>query len=193
MLIHGGQQLVYTEHLFISDYFFTTIYPGITPTCGSQACIHLQKFRFIILTLQDTCTQSSITAQHQLFPLQSCTLAGSLFLCTYTLSRCLKPWVCFPFTMYRYHRFQFPSAQKKAFDRCIQLGRGITAVYHGLRMIECVLTPVRTDTGTNPDGPRTSQVLQNLKQFNPTLGKSPHLEDSQRDETLLRDRVEFLT
>ena len=47
-LIHGRQQLVYTEHLFISDYFFTTIYPGITPTCGSQACIHLQKFRFII-------------------------------------------------------------------------------------------------------------------------------------------------
>ena len=23
--------------LFISDYFFTIIYPGIAPTCGSQA------------------------------------------------------------------------------------------------------------------------------------------------------------
>ena len=136
---------------------------------------------------------NSITAQHQLFPLQSCTPAGSLSLFTFTLSKCLKPWVSFPFTKYQYHRFQFPNAQKKASDRCTQLGRGVTAICDGLRMIECVLSTVRTGAGTNPDGPGTSQVLQNLKQFSSTLSKSPHLEDSQRAETLLRDRVQFLT
>ena len=41
----------------------------------------------------------------------------------------------------------------------------------------------------NPDGPGMSQVLQDLKQFSLTLGKSPGLEDSIRAETFLRGRV----
>ena len=51
-------------------------------------------------------------------------------------------------------------------------------------MIECVLSTVKTGAGTNPDGPGMSQVLQNLKQFRPTLGKSPQMEYSLRAGTL---------
>ena len=49
---HEQQQPIYNEGLFISDHFFTAIYPGITPTCESQAQIHLRKCRFLVLTLE---------------------------------------------------------------------------------------------------------------------------------------------
>lgn len=35
--------------------------------------------------------------------------------------------------------FQLPSTQKKAFHQCTQLGKCVTAVHDGLRMIECVI------------------------------------------------------
>ena len=90
-------------------------------------------------------------------------------------------------------RFQLPSTQKKAFHRCTQLGKGVTAVHDGLRMIECVIFTMWTGGEANPDGPGTSQVFQNLQQFSPTLGKSTWLEDPLTAETLLRDSVQLLT
>ena len=57
--------------------------------------------------------------------------AGSPFLFTFTLSKCLKTWISFPFTKYQYHRFQFLNAQKKAFDLFTHLGRGVAAFVMG--------------------------------------------------------------
>ena len=57
---HEHQQSVYNEGLFISDHFFTAIYPGITPTCESQAQIHLKKCSFLVLTLQAFLSQETV-------------------------------------------------------------------------------------------------------------------------------------
>ena len=65
---HEHQQSIYNEGLFISDHFFTAIFPGITPTCESQAQIHLKKCRFLVLTLQAFLFQETVCPSAILLP-----------------------------------------------------------------------------------------------------------------------------
>ena len=83
---------------------------GITPTCESQTQIHLKKCMFLVVTLE-----AILIPGRQYFPLQSCFPAGSPFLFTLTLSRCLKPWLYFPFTMYLVLDFCFQVLRRKLF------------------------------------------------------------------------------
>lgn len=55
--------------------------------------------------------------------------------------------------MYLCPRFQFPCAQKKAFDRGSQLDMSITAVYNGHHAIAYVTIIVRTGAEAKADGP----------------------------------------
>lgn len=103
----------FTMRVSYFDHFFTTIYPGITPTCESQAWIHLKKFRFLVMTLQDTCPQAFLYQEDYISPCSPAPPAGSPFLFTFTLSRCLKP-ALFSLHDVSCSRSQFPSAQKKA-------------------------------------------------------------------------------
>ena len=89
--------------------------PGMTPTCESQAPIHLEKFRFLVLTLQDTCPQALYYHGDDISPCSPGSPAGSPFLFTFTLSRCPKPWVYFHFMMYLVLDFSFQVFRRKFF------------------------------------------------------------------------------
>lgn len=89
---------VYTESLFISDHIyhiFRNIQPWVTSYVKSSKSTswNLGSSFWLFRTLF---LQAPFSSQSQLFPLQSCTFAESLFLLIFTLSRYLQPWVSVP-------------------------------------------------------------------------------------------------
>ena len=94
---------------------WTELNPRMTPTCESQAPIHLEKFRFLVLTQQDTYPQALYHHRDYISPCSPGSPAGSPFLFTFTLSRCPKPWVYFHFMMYLVLDFSFHVFRRKLF------------------------------------------------------------------------------
>ena len=115
MMISWTTFFIYNEGLFISDHLYNCAY-------RNNSNWIIQKFKFIFDFINMSLkVPSNYPNQHIL--LESCTPAGSHLLLSITLSRYQKPGVHFPFIMDLCPGFQFPSIQKKVFNRRNHLGR----------------------------------------------------------------------
>ena len=133
---HAAVHGVAKSQTWLSDW--TELNRRMTPICESQAPIHLEKFRFLVLTQEDMCPQALYTMETifppaVLAPLQDhLSFSHSHWADVGNHGSVFTSWcILFP-------TFQFPSVQKKAFHWCTQLGSGVTTMYDGLRTIECV-------------------------------------------------------